>query len=67
MAEAIHLHFDKAVVKTQQLHQSPHQLSLTCTRQTPQANDDWTLNQLWQQIPGPHGVDDAIDQGVEPK
>ena len=67
VAEAVHLHFQKAVVEAQQLGQTTHQLGLAGAGQTPEADDDRAVDHLGQQIPRAHRIDEPIDQRVEPE
>ena len=65
VAEAVHLHFHKAVVKAQQLSEPTRQLRLARAGQTPEADDHGAIDQLGQQIPRAHRVDQSVDQIVQ--
>ena len=67
VAEAVHLHFDEAVVQAQELRHAAHQLGFAGAGQAPQADDDRALHQLGQQVPGAHRVHGAVDQCVQAK
>ncbi|MNV13162.1 hypothetical protein D3C71_1037930 [compost metagenome] len=67
VAEAVHLHFDKTVVKAQQLRQAPRELGLARARQAPQADDDGAGDELGQNVPGADGIDHAVDHVVDAK
>ncbi|MCY1510907.1 hypothetical protein D9M68_452980 [compost metagenome] len=65
VAEAVHLHFDEAVVKAQVLRQAPHELRLAGAGQAPQADDDRAADELRQHVPGAQRIDHAIDDLVD--
>ena len=65
VAEAVHLHFDKAVVKTQLVRKSERELRLASAGQAPQAEDDGALDDLGQHVPGAHRFNDAVDHLVD--
>ena len=65
VGEAVHLHFDEAVVEAQELRQAAHELGLAGAGQPPQADDDRADHQLGHDVPRPHRIDDALDDGVD--
>jgi hypothetical protein len=65
VGEAVHLHFDEAVVETQQLGQAAHELGFAGAGQSPEADDDGPRDELGHLYPSPHRIDDAVDDGVD--
>jgi hypothetical protein len=65
VAEAVHLHFDEAVVEAQVLGELAHQLRLAGAGQAPEADDDRAADELRQHIPGAQRFDHAIDDVVD--